>query len=153
MSSRKWRVPRSLTESGKSAMPFDAAAVTPPAPSSWMSRRNRLYLRIKRPSTRGWLKSIYRGLLRARDERGVASRRRGVHGVRAFVGEAEEIVRPARLGAGARKPLAAEGLHADGGADHVAVHIEVSRARARAHELHRLLDAAVHPHGEPVALA
>jgi hypothetical protein len=28
MSSRRWRVPRSLTQSGKSATPFDAAAVT-----------------------------------------------------------------------------------------------------------------------------
>src|SRR6185312_17325730 len=66
--------------------------------------------------------------------------------------EAEEVMRPARLGAGAGEALAPEGLHADRRPDHVAVHVEVSRARAAAHALDRLLDAAVDAHREPVAL-
>ena len=65
--------------------------------------------------------------------------------------QAEEIERSARLGTGARKPVAAEGLHADHRADHVAVHIDIAgvdRARGGGDGL---VDAGVDAEGQPVA--
>ena len=45
--------------------------------------------------------------------------------------EAVQVVRPAGLGAGARQAFAAERLHADHRADHVAVDVDVADARPR----------------------
>ena len=47
---------------------------------------------------------------------------------RALGSEAVKIMWAAGLGAGAGEALAAEGLHADDGADHVAVDVEVADA-------------------------
>ena len=49
-------------------------------------------------------------LLGQGQQAGVAAGGRGVDGQGAFHGEAVEVVGPARLGAGARQPFAAEGL-------------------------------------------
>ena len=54
----------------------------------------------------------------------------GVDADRALGREARQIVRAAGLGAGARQALAAERLHADHGADDVAVDVDVAGARA-----------------------
>src|SRR5215475_13898663 len=59
---------------------------------------------------------------------GVAAGGGRVDGERALGGEAVEITRAAGLGAGAGEALATEGLHADDGADHVAVDVSVADA-------------------------
>src|SRR3546814_1471167 len=53
--------------------------------------------------------------------------------------------------AGAGEALAAEGLHADHGADHVAVHVGVADRQAAVDLLHRRIDAAVHAERQAVA--
>ena len=60
-------------------------------------------------------------------------------------------MRPASLGAGARKPLAAEGLRPDNGADLVAVDIGVADPHPRQDALDRSPDAAVNAQRQPVA--
>ena len=67
---------------------------------------------------------------RRRQQRDVAARRRRVDGERLFGAEAVQVMRAAGLGAGARQALAAERLHADHGADHVAVDVDVADVRA-----------------------
>src|SRR6185437_10538305 len=62
----------------------------------------------------------------ARQQRGVAAGRRGVDGHCLFGGKACEIMRPAGLGTSAGETVAAERLHADDRADHVAVDIDVA---------------------------
>ena len=62
-------------------------------------------------------------------QRRVAARRRRVDGQRLLGAEARQVVRPAGLRAGARQALAAERLHADDRADHVAVDVDVADAR------------------------
>src|SRR3546814_5050613 len=52
---------------------------------------------------------------------------------------------------GAGEALAAEGLHADHGADHVAVHVGVADRQAAVDLLHRRIDAAVHAERQAVA--
>src|SRR5689334_12492281 len=89
------------------------------------------------------LRSLRSALFRARDERSIPAGGGGVDRDGALGRKAEEIVRAAGLRAGAREALAAERLHAHRGADHVAVHVEVAGACPRAHEVHRVLDAAV----------
>src|SRR4051794_4551159 len=60
------------------------------------------------------------------DEAGVSARRRRVDRDGLLAGEALEIVRAARLGAGAREAGAAEGLRADDSPDHVAVDVAIA---------------------------
>src|SRR5437660_1768051 len=57
--------------------------------------------------------------------------------------KSQHVVRSARLGAGAGEAFAAEGLHADDGADHAAVHIGIANARRGDHVVDEALDAAV----------
>ena len=66
--------------------------------------------------------------------------------------EAAQIVRTAGLRPGAGKPLAAEGLRADHGADLVAVDIDVAGMDAVDEMLGAALDAGVQAEGEPKTL-
>ncbi len=66
-------------------------------------------------------------------------------------GEARQVVRPARLGAGAGKPLAAEGLAAHHRADLVAVDIGVADPHPLDDMLHPVVDPCMQPEGQPVA--
>src|SRR5579862_4344890 len=61
-----------------------------------------------------------------RQERGVASRGGGVDRHRPLGGKAMEVAWPAGLRPGAAQAFAAERLHPDDGADHVAVDIAVA---------------------------
>lgn len=61
----------------------------------------------------------------------------------AFYRIAQQRVGAARLGTGARQPLAAERLDADDRADDRAVHIDVVRRHQRAHLVREPLDPAV----------
>src|SRR5687767_11636442 len=74
---------------------------------------------------------------------GDAADRRGVHAQRALGREAQQVIRTARLEAGARQSFAAEWLHADDGADHAAIDIGVADARALQHAIDEALHAAV----------
>ncbi len=65
--------------------------------------------------------------------------------------QARQVVRAARLGAGARQALAAEGLRADDGADLVAVDVDVAGVDARGDALDPVVDAAVQAEGQAVA--
>src|SRR5262249_6681059 len=85
------------------------------------------------------------------EQRGVAAGGRGVDRERALGGEAMQIARAAGLGASAREALAAEGLHADDGADHVAVDIGVADAQPLMDVAHGRVDPAVDTKGEAVA--
>src|SRR5882724_493826 len=90
-------------------------------------------------------------LLLQRQQRSVATRRRRVDGERALGGEAVQVARPAGLGARAREALAAEGLHAHDGADHVAVDVRVAHPQPLMDVAHGGVDAAVDAEGEAVA--
>src|SRR5574337_1235675 len=61
----------------------------------------------------------------------------GVDGDRPLDGEAREVMRSTRLGAGARQAFAAERLHTDDGADHRAVDIKIADTGALSHPLGR----------------
>ena len=65
--------------------------------------------------------------------------------------QASEVQRSAGLGPGSRQAPAAEGLHADHGADHVAVDIDVADGELARHQVDAGLDAAVDAEGETVA--
>src|SRR5262245_17483641 len=58
----------------------------------------------------------------------IASDGRRVDGHSLLRGEAVQVVRSARLRAGAREPGAAEGLHPHHGANHVPVHVDIADA-------------------------
>ena len=60
-------------------------------------------------------------------------------------------MRPAGLRTGARKSFAAEGLHADDGADDVAVHVGVADVQAVGDALDGFVDAAVDAQRQAVA--
>src|SRR6516162_3696116 len=77
----------------------------------------------------------------------------GVDGERALVGEAQQIVRTARLGPGARKALPPEGLYADYCTDHVAVHVSVAHGQRAEQVLGEALHAAMDAEREAVAAA
>ena len=62
-----------------------------------------------------------------------------------------QIQRPAGFRSGARQPFAAERLHPDHRADHVAVHIQIADPRARNDLLDRLVDARMHAQRQAVA--
>src|SRR5215475_3338677 len=79
----------------------------------------------------------------ARQECGIAAGRCGIDGHGLLGGEAREIMRPASLGAGAGEAVAAERLHADHRADHVAVDIDVARLQPRDDGLHHVVDAGL----------
>src|SRR5260221_14775807 len=95
--------------------------------------------------------AIFLPLLLEREQAGVAARGGGVDRDGALDGEAVEIMRAAGLGPGARQALAAEGLHADDGADHVAVDVEVADPHPTLDRAHPLVHAAVDAEGEAVA--
>src|SRR5690606_20781058 len=65
--------------------------------------------------------------------------------------EARQIVRAARLRAGAAQPFAAEGLAADHGADLVAVDIDIAGADRGRDVLDARIDAGMEAEGQPVA--
>src|SRR5258708_37555388 len=90
-------------------------------------------------------------LLLEREQAGVAARGGGVDRDGALDGEAVEIMRAAGLGPGARQALAAEGLHADDGTDHIPVDVEVADPHPALDRAHRLVDAAVDAEGEAIA--
>src|SRR5580698_9955020 len=56
----------------------------------------------------------------------VAARRRGVDSQGPLVRESREIMRAAGLGTGSGESVAAEGLHTDNGANHIAVDVGIS---------------------------
>src|SRR6266851_2735814 len=97
--------------------------------------------RVFRPST----------VLLQRQEAGITARRRGVDREGALDSEAVEVVRTAGLRPRPRQTFAAEGLHADDGADHVAVDVDVADTGAAHHRPDRLVDAAMDAEGEAVA--
>ena len=66
-----------------------------------------------------------------REQRGVAAHGGRVRRERLLDREARQILRAAGLGPGARQTHAAERLHADLRADHVAIHVDVADAGAR----------------------
>src|SRR5260370_28335474 len=81
-------------------------------------------------------------LLLEGEQAGVAARGGGVDRDGALDGEAVEIMRAAGLGPGARQALAAEGLHADDGTDHIPVDVEVADPHPALHPAHRLVGDA-----------
>ena len=89
--------------------------------------------------------------LAERQQRGVAADGRRVDRDGLLGGEARQVVRPAGLRPRARQPAAAERLHADDRADHVAVHVDVADARARRDALRDAVDARVDAEREAVA--
>ena len=62
-----------------------------------------------------------------------------------------QVAGAAGLGAGSGTGFAAEGLHADDGADHAAIDIAVADLEAREDVVHGLVDGAVDPEGEAIA--
>src|SRR5260370_27715985 len=68
--------------------------------------------------------TIFLPLLLEREQAGVAARGGGVDRDGALDGEAVEIMRAAGLAPGVRQSLAAEGLHAVDGNDHVPVDVQ-----------------------------
>src|SRR5262245_42207950 len=82
--------------------------------------------------------------LRARarlQELGHSADRRGIDAQGTLGRESQQVIRPARLEAGSRQSFAAEWLHADDGADHAAVDVDVADARAA----HDAINEALHP--------
>src|ERR1043165_4040794 len=77
------------------------------------------------------------------EERGVAAGGGGVDGVGPLQRKAEQVVRPARLGAGAGEAFAAERLHAHDRADLVAVDVHIPDPNAAADEFGGVLDAGM----------
>src|SRR5438309_4878096 len=90
-------------------------------------------------------------ILRAREQFGDPSYRRGVHGESPLGREPGQVMRPAGLRAGAGEAFAAEGLHSNYGADHAAVDVDVADARGAHHLVDETLDAAVDAEREAVA--
>src|SRR3981189_1219116 len=90
-------------------------------------------------------------ILRACEQFGDAAYRRGIHSEGPLGRESGQVMRPAGLRAGAREPLAAEGLHSNYGADHAAVDVDVADARRAHHLVDEALDAAVDAEREAVA--
>ena len=80
--------------------------------------------------------------------RGAARLCRGACGL---YGIARQIVRPARLRPGARKPLAAEGLAAHHGADLVAVDIDIADMQRLDDALHPVVDPGMQAEGQAIA--
>ena len=78
--------------------------------------------------------------IEARDRRGGTS-----------VDEAAQIKRPARLGAGAREAVAAEGLDADDGADGVAVDVDIAGADPVGDESNGFVKAGMEAEGQAIA--
>src|SRR3989442_747139 len=90
-------------------------------------------------------------ILRACEQFGAPAHRRGVHAESPLGREAGQVMRPAGLRAGAGEAFAAEGLHANYGADHAAVDVDVADARGAHHLVDEALDAAVDAEGQAVA--
>src|ERR1700749_5075320 len=90
-------------------------------------------------------------LLTTRHQRRVATRGRRVHRHRLLSGKTRQIMRAAGLGPGARQSVAAERLHADHGADHVAVDIDVTDWKPVDHGLDGVVDARVNSERQSVA--
>src|ERR1700742_2276335 len=92
-----------------------------------------------------------RRLFLAREQRGIAAGRGGIDGHRLLGGEARKVMWAAGLGTGAGKAVAAERLHADHRADHVAVDVDVAGRQPRDDGLHQVVDAGVDPEREAEA--
>ena len=60
-------------------------------------------------------------------------------------------MRPTRFRAGAAEPFATERLHADDGADHVAVDVDVADVRGSGQRLRAGVDAGLDAEREPIA--
>src|SRR6185437_15172646 len=101
--------------------------------------------------TSGRANAAFISLFADRQQRRVATRRRGVDGERALAGEAQQVVRAAGLGAGAGEGFATERLRADHRADLVAVDVAVADAGVAADVFHGVVDAAVHAERQAVA--
>ena len=69
----------------------------------------------------------------------------------ALGGKARQVIGAAGLRPGARKPLAAERLHADHGADLVAVDVEIADAGVLGDVIGDAVDAAVQAERQPIA--
>src|SRR6185437_5632684 len=78
-----------------------------------------------------------------RHQAGIAARGGRVDGQRALGRKAVEVMRPADLRPGAREALAAERLHADDGADHVAIDVAIADRQPRMDRAYSLVDAAM----------
>src|SRR6185312_7336303 len=81
----------------------------------------------------------------------IATRRGGVDAQSTLHREAMQVVRTARLRTRAGEPFAAERLHADYRADHVAVDIGIADPQALMNAPHRLVDAAMNAERQAVA--
>src|ERR1700755_2838799 len=79
-------------------------------------------------------------LLLTRQQRGIAAGSSGVDRYRLFGGEKGQIMRASGLWARTRQPVAAERLHADHRADHVAVDINVTGLQPIDHVLAGIVD-------------
>src|SRR6185437_4323455 len=86
-----------------------------------------------------------------RQQRGVAAGRRGVDGHRLLCRKTWQIMRAAGLWAGAGQAVAAERLHADHGADHVAIDVDVADLKAVDRVLDGVVDPRMNAEGQPVA--
>ena len=86
-----------------------------------------------------------------RQQRRISPSCRGVNGNGLLGAEAVQVVRAAGLGASAAQAFAAKGLHADHGADHVAVDVDVADVRGMGHCLGPAVDAGLDAQGEAVA--
>src|SRR6185437_686510 len=75
-----------------------------------------------------------------RKQRRIPAGRRRVDGHRLLRGEAWQVMRSAGLGAGAGQAVAAERLHADHSADHVAIDIDVADRELLDHALDGVVD-------------
>src|SRR5437764_13538387 len=89
--------------------------------------------------------------LHIRHQRGVAAGGRGIDGHGLFGREARQIMRTAGLRTRAGQSVAAERLHADHSADHVAVDIDVADGNPVDHRLDRIVDARMNAERQPVA--
>ena len=86
-----------------------------------------------------------------RQQRHITARRRSVDRHRLLGAKAVQIMRPAGFRAGAAQAFAAEGLHADHRADHVAVHINVADIRGAGQRLRARIDARLDAQRQAVA--
>src|SRR5262245_40872910 len=81
----------------------------------------------------------------------IASLSGDIYRNRALRSEAGEIMRSARFRARTRKTLAAKRLHADDGADHRTVDVNIPCRHGRAHGLRETLQPRMHAERQPIA--
>jgi len=86
-----------------------------------------------------------------RQQRRVAAGGGRVDRHRLLRSKTRQIMRAAGFGAGARQAMAAERLHPDHRADHVAVDVDVADLQSGNHVLDGIVDPRVNAEGQPVA--